>query len=95
MGDKTDCTDYLGIMLLPTTYKILSNILLSRLPPCAVNKIIGAISVNFNIKDELLLIHSQFIKYLRKKGYKIQKLLTTLTNVQDFTGKKVVRLVYT
>ena len=29
-GDKTDCNNYRGISLLPTTYKLLSNILLSR-----------------------------------------------------------------
>jgi hypothetical protein len=30
-GNKTGCSDYTGISLLPTTYKILSNILLSKL----------------------------------------------------------------
>jgi hypothetical protein len=38
-GDKTDSSNYTGISLLPTTYKILSNILLSRLTPY-VNKVI-------------------------------------------------------
>jgi hypothetical protein len=31
--NKTDCNNYKGISLSPTTYKILSNILLSRLTP--------------------------------------------------------------
>ena len=35
MGDKTDCNYYRGISLVPTTYTILSNILLSRLIPYA------------------------------------------------------------
>ena len=39
-GDKTDCNNYRGISLLPNTYKILSNFLLSRLIPYA-QKIIG------------------------------------------------------
>jgi hypothetical protein len=39
-GDKTDCSNYRGISLLPTKYKILSNILLSRLTPYA-EEIIG------------------------------------------------------
>jgi len=39
-GDKTDCSNYRGMSLLSITYKILSNILLSRLMPY-VEEIIG------------------------------------------------------
>jgi len=39
-GDKRDCNNYRGISLLPATYKILSNILLSRFIPYA-KEIIG------------------------------------------------------
>jgi hypothetical protein len=39
-GDKTDCSNYRGISFLSTSYKVLSNILLSRLTPYA-DEIIG------------------------------------------------------
>jgi hypothetical protein len=39
-ADKTECSNYWGISLLPTSYKILSNILFSRLIPYA-DEIIG------------------------------------------------------
>src|SRR5215469_9474625 len=39
-GDKTDCNNYRGLSLLPTTYKILSKILLSRLIPYAEDVIV-------------------------------------------------------
>jgi hypothetical protein len=39
-GDKTDCNNYRGIALTSTSYKILSNILLSRLSPY-IDEIIG------------------------------------------------------
>jgi hypothetical protein len=41
MGDKTDCSNYRGISLLSTTYKILPNNLLSRVTPYAEEIIIG------------------------------------------------------
>jgi hypothetical protein len=43
-GDKTDCNNYRGISLLSTSYKILSNILLSSLSPY-INEIIMGPSV--------------------------------------------------
>ena len=45
-GDKTDCNNYRGISLLPTTYKILFNILLSRLIPYA-EEVIGGHQCGF------------------------------------------------
>jgi hypothetical protein len=39
-GDKTDCNNYRGILLLSTAYKILSNNILARLTPY-VNEVIG------------------------------------------------------
>jgi sorting nexin-29 len=39
-GDRMDCSNYRGISLLSTSYKILSNILVSRLTPY-VDEIIG------------------------------------------------------
>jgi hypothetical protein len=45
-GDKTDCSNYRGTSLLPTMYKILSSILLSRLTPYA-EEIIGDYQCGF------------------------------------------------
>jgi hypothetical protein len=39
-GDEADCTNYRGISLLSTLYKMLSTILLSRLSPY-IDEIIG------------------------------------------------------
>jgi hypothetical protein len=38
--DKTDCSNYKGVSVLPTAYKTLSSILVSRLTPY-VDEIIG------------------------------------------------------
>jgi len=44
--DRMDCNNNRGISLLPTSYKILSNILLSRITPYA-NEIIGDYQCGF------------------------------------------------
>jgi hypothetical protein len=62
-GNKTNCSNYRGISLLSTTYKILSNILLSRL-----RKLLGIISVNLHATGQLLIMYSAFVKHMRKNG---------------------------
>jgi hypothetical protein len=58
-GDKTDCSNYQGISLLSTSYKILSNILLARLTPYA-DEIVGDHQCEFRHKrsttDQILYI---------------------------------------
>jgi hypothetical protein len=49
-GDETYCSNYRDMPLLPTMYKILSNILLSRL-----TQLLGMISVDFDATGQLLI----------------------------------------
>jgi hypothetical protein len=60
-GDKTDCSNYRGISLLSTWYKILSNILLSALTPHA-DDIIWDLQCGFwcnrSTTDQILYIPS-------------------------------------
>ena len=69
-GDKTHCSNYRGISLLPTVYKILSNILLSRITPYA-EEIIGDHQCEFQCNrltaDHILCIRKIFKK--KKKYY--------------------------
>ena len=62
--DKRDCSNYRGISVLSVTYKILCTIL-SRLTPCAEE-----IIEDFDVTCQLLIIHSTFVKYLRKNSNK-------------------------
>jgi hypothetical protein len=50
-GDETDCRNYRGISLLSTSYKIVSNILLSRLSPY-IDEIT---CVGFDVTNQLLI----------------------------------------
>jgi hypothetical protein len=76
-GDKTDCSNYRGILLLPTTCKILSDILLSRLTPYE-EEIIGDNQPGFGCNSSTTDIHSAFIKYLRKNGNTMKQCISSL-----------------
>jgi hypothetical protein len=76
-SDKTDFNNYRGVSLLSTTYKILSNILLSKLTPYA-RKLVGIINVDFDATGQLLFGHSAFVKYLRKIGNTTKQCISTL-----------------
>ena len=59
-GDKTDCSNYGGISVLSTTYKILSNILRSRLTPYAEENTGGhqrGFRRNRSTADRIFCIH--------------------------------------
>jgi hypothetical protein len=60
-GDKTDCSNYRGISLLSTPYKILKNILLARLTPYA-DEIIGDHQCGFRSKRSM----NDQISYIRQ-----------------------------
>jgi len=64
-GDKTDCKNYRCISLFPTTYKIISNILLSRLIPYA-KEIIGDHHCGFR-RNRSTIDHIFCIRHLREK----------------------------
>jgi hypothetical protein len=66
-GDKTDCNNYCGISLLSTSYKILSNILLSRLSPY-IDEIIVDHQCGFRRNRSLLIRFSAFVRYWKKVG---------------------------
>jgi len=67
--DKTDFSNYKGISLLSITYKMLSNILLSRLTPHA-EEIIGITSEDFDATSQLLIIQTRFyFKVFQNKAY--------------------------
>ena len=76
-GDKTDCNNYRGISLFPTTYKVLSNIPLSRLTPYA-EEVIGDHQCGFRLTGRLLIIYSAFVKYWRKNGNAMKQYISSL-----------------
>ena len=75
--DKTDCSNYKCIVLLPTTYKILSIILLSWLTPMQ-RKLLGIIKVDFDATGQQLIVNSAFVRYFRKNGNTTKQCICSL-----------------
>ena len=80
-GDKTDCSNYRGISLLSTTYKILSNILLSRLTPHA-EEIIGYHQCGFRRNRSTSVHKFCFCQIFEKKWDDAQKRHTLKKNTK-------------
>jgi hypothetical protein len=62
---------------LPATYKVLPNILVSRLTPY-VDEIIGDHQCDFNIIDKLLIRCFAFVRYWRKNGSVMRQYISHL-----------------
>jgi len=59
-GDKSDCGNYRGISLLTTRYKILSNILLTKITPLSeeiIGYLQGGFRCNRSATDHIFCIH--------------------------------------
>ena len=76
-GDKRDFSNYRGLSLSPTTYKTISNNLLSRLTPYA-EEIIGDHQCGFRATDQLLIMYTAFVIYLRKNGNTMKQCISSL-----------------
>ena len=103
-GDRTDRNNYRGISLLPTTYKILSNILLSRLIPYA-GEIIGDHQCGFrrnrSTTDHIFCIR-QILEKKRELNEAVHQLFRDFKKAYDSVRniliefgipKKLVRLI--
>jgi hypothetical protein len=81
------CSNYRGISLLSTSYKILTNILLSRLIPY-VDEIIGDHQCDFDVINQLLIKYFAFVRYWRKNGNTMRLYISYLY----ISGKPMIQL---
>ena len=91
-GDKTDCSNYSSISLLPTTYKILSNILLSRLTPYAENIIVDlqcGFRCNRSTTDHTFYI-CQILEKTWEYNEAVHQLFIDIKNTYDSVRREVL-----
>ena len=91
-GNKTDCNNYRGISFLPTTYKILSNIVLSRLIPYA-KEIIGDHQCGFR-RNRSTIDHIFCIRQILEKKWEyneeVHQLFIDLKKAYDSVRREVL-----
>jgi hypothetical protein len=91
-GDKTDYNNYRGISLLSTAYKILSNILLTRLTPY-VNEVIGDHQCGFrhnrSTMDQIFYIRQILQKKWKYNGT-VHQLFIHFKKVYDSVKREVL-----
>jgi len=84
-GDETDCSHYRVISLFPTTYKIISNILISRLTPYA-EEVIGDYQCGFrryrSTNDHIICIR-QILEKKMGKNEAVHQLLIEFKKAFD------------
>jgi hypothetical protein len=91
-GDKTDCNNYRGISLLSTSYKILSNMLHSRLSPFT-DEIIGDHQCGFphtrSTTVQIFCIH-QILEKKWQYNKTVHQLFTAFKKGYDSVGKEIM-----
>ena len=86
-GDKTHCSNYRGISLLPTIYKILSSILLSRITPYT-EEIIGDHQCEFQ-RNRLTTDHIFCIRQILVYNEAVHQLFVDFKKAYDSVRREV------
>jgi hypothetical protein len=94
-GDKADCSNYQGIPLLSTSYKILSNILLAGLTPCA-DEIIGDHQCGYwhnrSMTDQIFYIQQVLVKKW-EYNYTVHQLFIDFKNAYNSVRREVLFII--
>jgi hypothetical protein len=91
-GDKTDSSNYRGMSLLSTSYKILSNILLARLTPYGV-EIIGNHQCGFQhnrTMTEKMFCIRQILEKRREYNFTVHQLFIDFKKAYDSIRREVL-----